>query len=99
MSELPRRLLVAYDVADDRRRDAIARLLSSYGDRVQFSVFIVDARPARLVRIRDQLAGLIDKDQDSLLFCDLGPLGAGAHRRYDVVGRERPILGQSAIVV
>ena len=49
---LPRRTLVAYDIPDDKRRSRVAHLLESYGDRVQFSVFVVDAAPARLVRMR-----------------------------------------------
>lgn len=41
------RYLVAYDIVDDRRRTKIAKVLESYGDRIQYSVFVVDIKPAR----------------------------------------------------
>mgnify|MGYP002748130839 FL=1 len=37
-----RRTLIAYDIPDDKRRGRIAKLLLTYGDRIQYSVFIVD---------------------------------------------------------
>ncbi len=43
--EAPRRWLIAYDISLDERRTRIAHLLESYGDRVQYSVFVVDLRP------------------------------------------------------
>ena len=38
-------VVVAYDIADDRRRTRVANILEDYGDRVQESVFemILDA--------------------------------------------------------
>lgn len=60
MTEPVRRLLVAYDIAEDRRREQIAHLLESYGDRVQYSVFIVDGRPAAFIRMRRRLESLVD---------------------------------------
>ena len=32
-------VVVAYDIADDRRRNRVATILSDYGERVNFSVF------------------------------------------------------------
>lgn len=46
--------VVAYDVADDRRRLSMSRLLGAHGDRVQWSVFEVVATP-------DEIAALIDR--------------------------------------
>ena len=36
------RYVVTYDIADDRRREDVATLLSGYGPRVQLSVFECD---------------------------------------------------------
>ena len=44
-----RRRLIAYDIPDDRRRSRAARVLEGFGDRVQYSVFVVDALPAQFV--------------------------------------------------
>lgn len=97
--EQSRRYLIAYDVADDARRSRIAKKLESYGDRVQFSVFVVDARPARLVRLRRELSTLIEQRQDSVLLCDLGLVANLDSRRFELLGRSRPILGSGPIVV
>jgi CRISPR-associated protein Cas2 len=72
VSDHPRRHLIAYDVTDDRRRTRIASYLSAHGDRVQYSVFVMDCRPAKLIRLRARLTELIKADEDSILLCDLG---------------------------
>ena len=74
MRDDARRTLIAYDVPSDRRRAKLAKLILSYGDRIQYSVFIVDAAPAKVRRIKDEVQELIDPDEDSVLFCDLGLL-------------------------
>ena len=93
------RLLIAYDVSDDQRRNRLAKYLESHGDRVQYSVFLVDSRPARVVRIKTGVQGLLDLESDSVLFCDLGPLSGGGLRRIAFVGRRRPITGAGPIVL
>ena len=50
------RFLIAYDIGDDRRRALVASRLKAYGERIQFSVFIVDVKPARVVRLRKAAA-------------------------------------------
>ena len=72
MSEAPRRLLVAYDVSSDARRDRVATALQAYGERIQYSVFLVDGRPADFVRLQVTLNALIDPRTDRVLLCDLG---------------------------
>lgn len=94
-----RRYLIAYDIADDRRRTHVATRLSSYGDRIQFSVFIVDGRPAKLVRLRAALSRLVDEVSDSILICDLGPTSSDLDRRFDVIGRRRTITDESLLIL
>ncbi|MFI9531064.1 CRISPR-associated endonuclease Cas2 [Micromonospora rosaria] len=88
-----RRFLVAYDVTYDIRRTKVTKKLESYGDRVQYSVFIVDARPAQLLRLRTQLADLIDQSKDSVVFCDLGAPRENQRRSLDFVAAAVPSLG------
>ena len=94
-----RRYLVAYDIADDGRRMRVATKVSAYGDRIQFSVFVIDGRPAKMVRLRAALVRLIDPDQDSVLICDLGPVAGDLGRRFDVIGRQRPITDLHVLVL
>ena len=93
-----RRYLVAYDISDNRRRLRVSTRLSSYGDRIQYSVFVVDGRPAKLVRLRAALERLIDPASDSVLICDLGAASGDLERRFDIIGRRRPINEEKVLV-
>ncbi len=98
-SDPARRYLVAYDVSDDRRRTQISKCLQTYGDRVQYSVFVVDVRPARLVRLRTALEDLIHENADSILLCDLGPVATIDRRRFEFLGYSAEITPQGPIVL
>ncbi|HUZ26626.1 MAG TPA: CRISPR-associated endonuclease Cas2 [Streptosporangiaceae bacterium] len=53
--------MAAYDIADDRRREDVATLLSGYGPRVQLSVFECDLASVRdAASLRAKLRELID---------------------------------------
>ena len=99
MSDHPRRHLIAYDIADDRRRVKIANFLSAHGDRVQYSVFVVDCRPAKLIRIRARLANLIKTGEDSILLCDLGPPELTASDTMQYLGNRRTITSDTMTIV
>lgn len=58
------RLLVAYDVSDDRRRGRVAGELRRRGRRVQYSVFELPAGERE--ELRRVLAGLMDASEDRL---------------------------------
>jgi len=61
------RYLVAYDIADDGRREDVATLLSGYGPRVQLSVFECDLASRRdAAAIRAHLRRLIDPVEDQI---------------------------------
>jgi CRISPR-associated protein Cas2 len=90
---------VAYDISDDPRRTRIAKCLEGYGDRVQYSVFVVDVRPARLVRLRTKLEALIDPVTDSILLCDLGPVSSLDVRRFEFLGCAASIMPNGPIVL
>ncbi|WP_433532637.1 CRISPR-associated endonuclease Cas2 [Micromonospora sp. CA-263727] len=94
-----RRYLIAYDITDDVRRTKVAKKLESYGDRVQYSVFIVDARPAKLLRLRAQLTDMINEGTDSVLFCNLGTLRENNRRPLDVIGCSRTITDHGPAIL
>jgi CRISPR-associated protein Cas2 len=58
--------VVAYDVADDVRRLAVARILEGFGTRVQRSVFECHLTAASFRELRDRLAEVMDLDEDSV---------------------------------
>lgn len=94
-----RRYLVAYDIASDSRRARVARVLQGYGDRVQYSVFVVDIKPSKLIRLRDAVSGEIDMNLDSVLVCDLGPLEEAQDSRFVFIGLDRPVTDKSGFVL
>jgi CRISPR-associated protein Cas2 len=66
--------VVAYDIADDERREDVAMFLSGYGPRVQLSVFEVELPdPDAAQAFRDWLHAMIDKDDDQIRLCRLTP--------------------------
>lgn len=99
MSDPSRRYLIAYDITDDRRRTRIAHFLQRFGDRLQYSVFVVDVRPAKLVRVRDELIRLMEPAEDSVLLCDLGVVTEAAVRRVEFLGAVRPLTPQGPVVL
>jgi CRISPR-associated endonuclease Cas2 len=45
------RVIIAYDVADDRRRYHLCRALERYGIRIQYSVFELSLKPKDLHKL------------------------------------------------
>lgn len=97
--DVAHRFIIAYDIANDPRRTRVAKTLETYGDRIQFSVFIVDIKPAKLARLRASLLRLIDADTDSVLICDLGPLSHGGLTRINFLGLPRTVTGQGPLIL
>jgi CRISPR-associated protein Cas2 len=95
----PRRFLLAYDVTDDHRRTRLAKLLERYGDRVQYSVFVVQIRPAKMVRLLEDIYITIDTRLDSVLICDLGRAEKRIYSRMTFIGRERPMTPNDVIII
>ena len=63
-------ILITYDIRDDRRREKLAKLLLSYGDRVQYSVYECLVTQAQLETIHCK-SGEILAEEDSLRFYPL----------------------------
>lgn len=59
--------VIAYDIADDRRRERLSLFLSGYGPRVQLSVFEATlARAADEEELRKGIRELIDPEEDQV---------------------------------
>lgn len=57
---------VCYDIADDRRRRKMAKLLEGYGVRVQHSVFEARLDHEKLLSLRKKIERRIDPELDSV---------------------------------
>ena len=76
-------VVVAYDIVDDRKRLRVAKLMKSYGVRVQKSVFecILDDR--RYLKMKEQVEKLIDWEDDGVRYYILC---AGCVKNIDTSG-------------
>lgn len=84
-------VLITYDVKTsdkdgERRLRRVAKACSDWGQRVQNSVFECKLDPAQYTRIKAILRGLIDEQQDSLRFYNLG---SHWHGRVEHLGIDR----------
>ena len=94
-----RRTLIAYDIPDDKRRGRIAKLLLTYGDRIQYSVFIVDIIPSKLLRLKDEIGQQVETSEDSVLFCDLGRLSELDEKSFSYVGQSRDTTDNDVLIL
>ena len=70
-------VLITYDVnitspKGAKRLRNVAKACLDYGKRVQNSVFECILTEAQFVKLRNQLEGIIDSEQDSIRFYNLG---------------------------
>ncbi len=84
--------VISYDISIDQRRNAVARLLEGYGQRVLESVFECDLEPSAYLRLRQQLDRQIRVEEGDRL--RIYQLCRGCQQRVDIVG-DGPPLEQS----
>lgn len=97
--DAPRRFLLAYDISDDGRRNRLAKVFERYGDRIQYSVFVVQIRPAKMVRLLQEIYDVIYPKTDSVLVCDLGLAEKRPDARMTFIGRQRPLTPSDVIII
>ncbi|MEN6299973.1 MAG: CRISPR-associated endonuclease Cas2 [Anaerolineaceae bacterium] len=81
-------VLITYDVcttdkAGQKRLRRVAKKCVDYGQRVQNSVFECLVEPDQFVKLKSELAAIIDSDKDSLRYY---LLGSNWKRRVEHVG-------------
>jgi CRISPR-associated protein Cas2 len=75
--------VVSYDIADDRRRNAVAKILEDFGTRVQESVFDCLLEEIALLDLKERLGAVMDRDLDSIRFY---PICARCKDSIEVMG-------------
>ena len=75
-------ILISYDIADDKQRTRIAKLLEANGTRVQYSVFECNLTEMQLATLKKKLAKCVKPD-DSIRFYRLCKECVG---RVDIIG-------------
>jgi CRISPR-associated protein Cas2 len=59
-------IVVAYDIAQDKRRLKVMQMMQGYGEHVQESVFECDLEPAAYRKMAKRLRDLINRDEDNV---------------------------------
>jgi CRISPR-associated protein Cas2 len=59
--------VIAYDIVDDRRRDAVSTLLADHGRRVNYSVFECELDGQEVEDLSAQLSRLINAREDRIV--------------------------------
>lgn len=61
-------IVISYDIPDDKRRTKIHKILKSYGQWMQYSVFECSITETQYAKLRSRLSKLIKPDEDSIRF-------------------------------
>lgn len=69
-----RRYLVMYDIRNEGRLRRVFEVVSSFGDRLQYSVYVCDLNPSELINLRWKLGDAYNSREDSIAILDMGEL-------------------------
>ena len=61
-------IVVAYDIADDRRRQKIAKIMAQYGTRCNYSVFECFLSESKIATMQKKISDAADSKEDSILY-------------------------------
>lgn len=91
------RVVVSYDISDDKRRRKVAEIMEGYGYRVQYSVFECNLSKKQMAEMKQALRPYVKaREMDSIRFY---PLPADAVELIQVMGNDQArSLGIIAVV-
>lgn len=91
------RIVISYDISDDKRRRKVAKTMEGYGYRVQYSVFECDLNMKKLAELQQRLKPLVqEKVGESIRFY---PLFTECAANAQVLGKDwRKELGVVIVV-
>lgn len=97
-ADMPRtRYLISYDICDEKRLRRVAKALSGFGYRIQYSVFECCLEPMRLAQCKAELDALIHHDDDQVLFIKLGDVDADPGLLIEALGK--PFVRHTNLVI
>lgn len=92
-----RRYLIAYDISDPARLRRVIKVMESYGQRLQYSVFLCDLSGTEVIAWRADILEVIRTTEDSVVHIDLGPVEVSA--AIGIIGTRRRLPAQGATIV
>lgn len=91
-----RRYLIAYDIANPRRLRSTIVIMESYGERLQYSVFLCDLNGSELALWERDIHRILSLAEDSVVVIDLGRPDDAAIR---CIGVPRTLPASGAAIV
>ncbi|MGC2656363.1 MAG: CRISPR-associated endonuclease Cas2 [Bryobacteraceae bacterium] len=91
--------LITYDISDDKRLRQVFKVMKGFGDHLQYSVFECQLTQSDLVRLRGELMAIIHRDEDQILFVNLGPAEGRGDRVITALGRPYTRIDGACIVI
>lgn len=82
-----RHFVISYDIADDKRRTKVFRILNDYGDHAQYSVFFCELSIKELATLRAYFAEIIKPTEDQIMILNLGIAEQELLNRLDCIGK------------
>ncbi|WZX99200.1 CRISPR-associated endonuclease Cas2 [Bacillus sp. FSL W7-1360] len=67
-----RYVLVCYDISDARRWRGVFKVMKSYGEHVQYSVFLCQLTDVQEAELEAKLGEIIHSRQDQVMFARIG---------------------------
>lgn len=64
-------IVIVYDIANDRRRTRVFKLLKNYATRIQYSVFEGNLTDEDIILIQAELAKIMNPKEDGIAFFQL----------------------------
>lgn len=79
--------IVTYDIANPKRLRKVFKACKDYGMHLQLSVFECDLTPPEKIDFESRLRGLINRNEDQVLFIALGPSESRGDRVISAIGK------------
>jgi CRISPR-associated protein Cas2 len=89
------RYLVMYDIREPSRLRRVHDVVTDFGERLQYSVYVCDLTRQELVVLRARVRTEIHLEIDSVSIFDLGLTSGKAARRVEHLGSRAPIARSS----
>ncbi len=94
-----RRYVVAYDIRDEVRLRQVHGIVRSFGERLQYSVFLCDLTMSEKIALKTELRSVLDHRRDSVVLIDLGEANARGSACFDFMGSSHPLPTDGPTIV
>lgn len=91
--------IVTYDICNDKRLRSVFSLMRGYGDHMQYSVFRCELSDQERAELIEKLSGILQHDEDQVLFFPLGPAGGDREGGIISVGRMYEAVEHGPVVI